>query len=104
MTVQELDKILLHNVVRVEFIKRTNGEERDMLCTKCLAVLASPEGRLKLKWYPPKGKAAYTPFDYNLTIVWDIRKMDYRQVCADNMKVLDVVGAEQYLRLLKGMV
>lgn len=76
---------------------------RDMLCTKCLALLGSPEGRLLLHWFPPHQKALYTPFDYNLTIVWDIKKRDYRQVCADHMKVVNVIKAEEYLKMLKGL-
>lgn len=46
MTAQQLDKMLCENVLRVRFVKRTNGAPRDMLCTKNLALLQSSVGRL----------------------------------------------------------
>lgn len=101
MTAQELDKMLCENVLRVRFVKRTNGAPRDMLCTKSLALLRSSVGRLQLRWFPPKASAKYTPFNYNLTIVWDIRKRDYRTICCDHVVVEESYDADEYRKMLE---
>lgn len=103
MTAQEFDKLALENVLRVKFIKRTNGMSRTMLCTKCLRLLASAEGKYKLHWTPPNGRALYRPFDYNNVIVWDIKKHAYRTVCCDNLRIMQTIPADEYWQMLKGL-
>lgn len=50
----------------VKFVKRTNGEVRDMLC------------RRNVKKYLRGGKLAYNPLEKNLLTVFDMRISDYR--------------------------
>lgn len=103
MRAGELDKLLLENVVRVVFIKRTNGLPRTMVCTKSKRLLESQEGRYKLGWHPASGKLPYNPKQYNLCTVWDIELRDYRHINCDYVRIEKVVSAAQYLNFLKNV-
>lgn len=99
----DLDKILLENVVLLQFIKKTTGQIRKMLCTKSGALLNSPEGKLLLKYRAPKEMPKYSPEAYNYSIVWDLEKNDFRTVPCDTVSILETIPDTEYLAKLQNM-
>lgn len=97
----ELDNILLDNVVRLSFVKKTDGSIRTMLCTKAYDLLNSAEGANMLGYHQPSGSSRYNVNEANNVIVWDIERRDYRTVSCDTVKILNVVPQEKYLARLR---
>ena len=74
-------------IFAVEFIKRTNGEHRKMLC------------RLGVKKHLKGGTQAYNPSEYNLLTVFDMEKGAYRMINIDGIISLKIAGQEYGDRL-----
>lgn len=97
----ELNSLLLDNVVKLEFVKKSTGETRVMNCTKAYDLLNSAEGVNILKYFKPKGSPSYNLNEHNNVIVWDIDKKDYRTVSCNNVKILEVMPQEKFLAILR---
>ncbi len=77
MTRNELANLLVAdrsgNIFSVDFIKRTNGELRHMVCRKGVT--------FPLKGGPP----AYNFSDHGLICVYDLQKMGYRTIPLESL-------------------
>lgn len=58
---------------RVSFVKRTNGERREMLC------------RIGVTKHLRGGDRAYEPSEHNLATVFDVQKKAYRSIPLDGL-------------------
>ena len=58
----------------ISFIKRTDGTLRDMNC------------RTKVTKHLRGGELPFNPKDYNLRIVFDLQKKQYRSISLDSVK------------------
>ncbi len=88
-----LKNVLLNNVAEIKFIRRRPKAgapaTRRMLCTNCLPLLMSPEGRLALNYRRAINQPKYNPNLKNLLITWDIFMQDYRCI---NMIACDMIN------------
>jgi hypothetical protein len=100
VTASQLQSITNENVVILEFIKKTDGKFRQMMCTTCLPLLQSQEGYLYLRYRKPKQNPPYNPLPDNV-IVWDIDKKDYRQIPAPRVKIKQVIPWTTYMRSIR---
>lgn len=100
MTASQLQSITNENVVILDFIKKTDGKFRQMVCTTCLPLLQSHEGYLLLQYRKPKQNPPYNPLPDNV-IVWDIIKKDYRQIPAPRVKIRQVIPWTTYMRTIR---
>lgn len=69
-----------HRVFRADFLKRTTGEMRTMLCM------------FGVKKHLKGGKAAYHFGDKGLLSVFDINKQAYRSIPIDNIRLIKSAG------------
>lgn len=67
-------------IFRVDFVKRTNGENRTMVC------------RFGVGKHTKGGKRRYDACDKGLFLVWDFNKQGYRMITIDNMICLKTGG------------
>ena len=92
LTHNHLVSILNDNVVELEFLKRTNGMHRRMLCTNSKKLLNSIAGKIALKYKPPIGVGLkYSPQKLNLVVTWDLFWQDFRQIPLESVNVLSAV-------------
>lgn len=88
----QLKRLLDTHVCEVKFIRRRpitgTVSTRRMLCTNCLPILHSPQGRTTLNFRPATRAPKYNPAALGLIITWDIFMQDYRQI---NMQACDLV-------------
>lgn len=91
VSLPSLQTLLRSNVAEIKFTrrlpKRGSPPTRRMLCTCCIALLNSSQGRITLNFRPAYGKLAYNPTQKNLIVVWDILMQDYRMI---NMSACDL--------------
>ena len=73
-----------------------------MTCTTCWPLLNSQEGFMYLHFRVPTQNAPYNPLPDNL-IVWDIKKEDFRQIPAPRVRILEIIPALDYLKILRGV-
>lgn len=69
-------------VFSVTFVKRSNGELRQMLC----------RGRVKLSSKRASGERSYEPSDYDLTVVYDMQKHGFRSIPLDSVVQIKANG------------
>lgn len=99
MIKSQLDKMLLANVVTLQYQKQ-NGQRRTMVCTKCPELLLSFEGKSILGFWQPKNSPRYNIDATNNLLVWDIEKRDYRTVECSRAIVKNSIPGEKYRELV----
>lgn len=89
----QLKRLLDTHVCEVKFARRIpipgTVRTRRMLCTNCLQILHSPEGRTTLNFRPATRAPKYNPAALGLIVTWDIFMQDYRQI---NMQACTLVN------------
>lgn len=90
------------NVVEIKFARRRLkpgfAATRRMLCTGCLPLLNSPEGRIALNFRPAYNRPKYTNEPKNLLITWDIFMQDYRMINMNACELLGLVPSKDFWR------
>ena len=87
-----LVRLLNDNVCEVVFSKRTDGNERRMLCTNSKLLLHSIAGRGALHFKDPKGVGLpYFPKDKGLVVTWDIIWQEFRQIPLETVNVISAI-------------
>lgn len=71
MNIKNLIQATRGRFFKVSFIKRTTGEQRQMLC------------RIGVRKHLRGGALSFDPADHNLQIVWDCVKKGYRSIPLD---------------------
>ena len=88
------------NVLEIKFLRRRPKlgapPTRRMLCTGCLPLLNSPEGRIALNFRPAYNRPRYNPDVKNVAITWDIFMQDYRNISMNACEVLAVIPAKEF--------
>ena len=85
-TITLFDKIRFGGkIFRVDFIKRTTGEKRTMIC------------RCGVKKYLKGGKAAYSFSEKGLLAVYDYNRHGYRSIPIDNVNMIKLAGVVYWL-------
>lgn len=95
----ELDRLLLENVVTLNYTKQ-DGQTREMVCTKSAELLQSFEGQAFLGYSPPKSTSKYNIDATDNIIVWDINAKNYRTVAASRAKVKGSVPGGKFREIL----
>jgi hypothetical protein len=89
LTTQQLGKTIReqagNTIFKVRFIKRTNGDRRDMLCRLGVSKDVSGMGM------------RYDPVDKGLLTVWDMEKNGWRSVPLDAIVFIKVRGEVYWL-------
>lgn len=93
--------MLRNNVCEVKTSRRILVEgrpaHRRMLCTLCMPLLNSIDGRMSLNYKPPSHPAPYNPAQYNLIVVWDIFMQDWRCLNMDDCQLISFIpGNEEF--------
>lgn len=83
---------LLNGVVEVKFTRRRQlpglSPIRRMLCSNCMQLLNSTNGRIVLNYRQPTHGIKYDPAAKGLIITWDILMQDYRNISLDACEVV----------------
>lgn len=91
---------LRNNVCEVKFNRRILVEgrptHRRMLCTLCMPLLNSTNGRLALNYKPPTHPAPYNAAMHNLIIVWDVFMQDWRCINMDECELIAFIPQAQF--------
>lgn len=82
---QRIKELAGKTIFSCTFIKRTNGEERKMICRLGVQKDLSGTGR------------KFDPYKYELLSVFDIQKQDYRFINLRDIRRLKIRGIE-YIR------
>lgn len=83
---RELDTLLQSNVCEVVFVRRRperapeRPEVRRMLCSNCIPMLASQNGKTSLNFRFPKTSRRMDERRHDICVVWDIIMHDYRNI------------------------
>lgn len=99
---QSVVNSLKDGVLELRFVRRTNrhghkaGEIRYMLCTKCEDVLDTPMGKLNLHFRRPVSSEHIDERHYNVAVVWDIMKADYRVIPCESIQVLRFMSPDDF--------
>lgn len=84
ITLGPLSTLLRTHVCEVKFVRRRpilgSVRTRRMMCTNCLEILNSPQGRTTLNFRPAIRAPKYNPVALGLIVTWDIFMQDYRQI------------------------
>ena len=89
---ESLIQLLNENVVEVVFSRRSDGNDRRMLCTNSKILLNSIAGKIALGYKPPKGVGLnYSPSAKGLVVTWDIFWQDFRQVPIETANVITAI-------------
>lgn len=87
-----LRTLLLSNVAEIQFVRRRpiqgKSPTRRMLCTNCVDLLNSYNGRMTLNYLPPVLMPKFNPNSENLIITWDIIMQNYRCVNMDGCSLV----------------
>lgn len=94
---ESLKALARNSICEIKFKRRrpVAGKSlyRRMLCTSNQVILRSFDGRFTLNYRPtypiPYKNRAYDPDKYNLVILWDILKQDYRAI---NMSYCNLIA------------
>jgi hypothetical protein len=93
-----LDNILRNNVCDIRFVRRNPKKgmagTRRMLCTKCLDLLNSTNGRISLNYRPPSHSPLINEAAENLLIVWDVFMQDFRNINMNDCYLLKQIPAD----------
>lgn len=99
MLKSELDRLLLENVVTLNYTKQ-DGQTREMVCTKSAELLQSFEGEAFLGYFQPKSSPKYNINATDNIIVWDINARNYRTVAAARAKVKGTIPGRKFREIL----
>lgn len=87
----------MYNVCEIKFARRIPKigapPFRRMLCTNCLLLLNSPQGRTALNYRPARSAPKFNPALKNLIITWDLFMQDYRCVSMDQCELITMMPA-----------
>lgn len=87
-----LTQLLNENVCEIIFSRRTDGNDRRMLCTNNTLLLHSIAGRVALGFKPPKGVGLrYNPRDKGLVVTFDLFWQDFRQIPVETANVITAI-------------
>lgn len=92
-TYSSLYQALLNGVVEVKFLRRRPIQGlppiRRMLCSNCMNLLGSTNGRIVLNYRQPVTGTRYDPAAKGLIITWDILMQDYRTISLDSCEIVN---------------
>lgn len=90
-----LKNLLRTNVCEIEFFRRRPKEgrsmHRKMMCTLCIQILDSVNGRMSLNYRPPTHLPPYHAESKNLLFVWDIMMQDWRAISLDVCYIINTI-------------
>lgn len=93
----ELKSLLNSNVCEIVFVRRRPERAPDrplvrrMLCTNSGNILNSLNGKISLRYRPPKTSFRINEQLYNLCVVWDILWCDYRNVSMEDCYLRQII-------------
>lgn len=100
ITLTSLKTILRDNVCEVEVLRRRQkayrSSTRRMLCTLCVDLLNSVDGRMSLNYRPPTHPLPYNAEGMNLLPVWDIFMQDWRMVNMDACNHVRTIKKDEF--------
>lgn len=100
ISLQSLKTLQQNNAVEIRFVRRLakpgSPPTRRMLCTGCLPLLNSPEGRIALNFRPAYNRPIFNPDVKNVVITWDILMQNYRCVSMDACDMFAVIPARDF--------
>ena len=98
-TLTALKTLLRTNVCEVQFFRRrikpVRPLQRKMICTLCLDVLNSVNGRMSLNYRPPVHALPYNAESMNLLPVWDIFMQDWRMINMDACFLINTIPGDE---------